>query len=80
MKYKKLFKNLRQYTVDKPDINLEQYKEICRIIWNNMSPTEKDLFQELYQASQINLSRQLSIEQAIRVVHDRYKVQYRKKI
>ena len=72
MKYKKLFTDLRQLTITHPDLDLKQYKIICAVIWSNMSPTEKELFDMYYRAATQNLTRQLSLRQNLKVIHERY--------
>jgi hypothetical protein len=65
MKYKRLFNDLRQYVSETPNVSLKQYKAIVSIIWNNMSPTEQDLFQDLYEYSTEYTTSQLNIKRAL---------------
>lgn len=65
MKYNRLFKNLHDYANKTPDINLKQFKELSQIIWNNMSPTECDLFRSNYHRNILLLNKQESMKQTL---------------
>lgn len=73
MKYKKLFADLREYAISNPNTNLTQFKETACIIWNNMTPTEKDLFQKDFNRSIVMLTTQESLKETIKRINRKTK-------
>lgn len=73
MNYKKLFTHLREYAISTPNINLRQFKEISYIIWNNMTPTEKDLFQKAFHTSILLLKKQESLRETVNRIEQKTK-------
>jgi len=65
MKYKKLFRDLREYAISTPNLSLKQFKEVCVIIWSNMTPTEKDLFKKDFRLSIVMLRKQESLKETV---------------
>lgn len=73
MKYNKLFKQLSEYAFKTTDLNIKHFKEISQIIWNNMSPTECDLFRSNYHRNILLLSHQESLEYTLERIKEKTK-------
>jgi len=73
MKYKKLFRDLHDFGVSRPDLNLNQFKQMCAIIWMNMSPTEQNLFDDEFNIIRIQMSTQESIKGTLKRIKKKNK-------
>lgn len=66
MNYTRLFKELHEYAMKEPRLDLAQFKDICKLFWSNMSPTEQDLFVDKYQKCISQQTIQNSLKYIIR--------------